>query len=395
MAKGIQAFSGERLEEARLARGLTQTSLAQLVDRDSSTISAWEGGRQNPDWDSVARIANALRVRPSLFLREFGGQPAAYFFRSNASVTLGLQKKSKARLKWAQSVASELVEWIDFPEVDFPALDTLNHRMIDDRLIEEAAVVAREHWGLGRGPIDDTIGVLENAGALVVKEELGGVKMDGVSVWCSIERRPYVLLASDKASAVRSRFDAAHELAHLVLHKNVREDDLNRIEHAELERQAHKFASAFLLPAQSFANDVTRLDLDSFVSLKSKWRVSISAMVMRCHQLDFISDAYKEKLFKYMSARGWRKSEPLDDLLPIEQPSSLASAIKLVIEAGRYSREQFCELVGLEPGDIESLASLPKGYLRQEAAPVVKLKGEEGGISSEGTGVVLPFKPKL
>ena len=387
MSKGIRDFSGARLEEARTARGLTQTSLAQLLGRDSSTVSAWETGRQRPDWDAVQQVATALAVRPALLLRDLGQAQSSYFYRSTASVTLALQKKARARLRWAEALTDELLEWIDFPDLDLPNLDVPPFASITDEFIEATAIECRTHWSLGFGPVPDVIGVLENAGAVVVKEELGGVKMDGVSVWSGEDHcRPFVLLSEDKASAVRSRFDAAHELGHLVLHKAVDSEALKPAEHQELERQAHRFAAAFLLPAEGFVRDVDRLDLDHFVALKPKWRTSIAAMLMRCSQLEWISDAYKERCFKYLSARGWRRAEPLDDSISAEKPTALSAAIKLLIEAGKYTRGDLCDRVGLEPGDIESISGLPRGYLTREAAPVVRLR--DFGSSSEHDKVV-------
>ncbi|HEV7228744.1 XRE family transcriptional regulator [Brevundimonas sp.] len=373
MARGIATFNGARLEEARLARGLTQTSLAQMVGRDSSTVSAWETGRQNPDWDAVSKLCAALSVRATLF-SQAGSCPEQHFFRSNASITIGLQKKSKSRLRWAELLKEFLSEWVDFARVDFPALDMGDLGQIDDAGIESAAAACREHWGLGFGPIADMVAVLENAGAIVVREELGGAKMDGVSAWSIDCRRPFVLLSADKASAARSRFDAAHELGHLVMHQGIQPLSLNRAQYAELESQAHKFASAFLLPAESFAKDLYSLDLDHFVSLKRKWRVSVAGMIMRAAALGVVEPEYKARLFKYLSARGWRKAEPLDDDLKPELPVALAEAVKICIEGKVLTREEILDGVGLEPGDLELLASLPRGYLRQEAAPVVRLK---------------------
>lgn len=373
MARGITTFNGIRLEEARLARGLTQTSLAQMIGKDSSTVSAWETGRQNPDWESVSRLCGALSVRATLFDHS-GEAPGDHFFRSNASITVGLQKKSKSRLRWAELYEEFLSEWVEFARVDFPVLDIGSLAQIDDRAIENAAAACREHWGLGLGPIPDVVAVLENAGAIVVREELGGAKMDGVSAWSSDCRRPFVLLSADKAAAVRSRFDAAHELGHLVMHRGVQPLGLNRAEYAEMEAQAHKFASAFLLPAETFARDIHSLDLDHFVSLKRKWRVSVAGMIMRAAALGELEQEYKERLFKYLSARGWRKAEPLDDELKPETPVALAEATKICIESKVVRREEILDGVGLEAADLESLAALPRAYLKQEAAPVVKLR---------------------
>jgi len=158
------------------------------------------------------------------------------------------------------------------------------------------------------------------------------------------------------------------------MHRGVKPALLNKAEYAEMERQAHKFASAFLLPAETFARDISRLELEHFVSLKRKWRVSIAGMIMRASSLGAFGEEYKERLFKYLSARGWRKAEPLDDEIPFEIPVALAEAVKLGIESKAFTRQEIVDGTGLEAADLESLAALPRGYLRQEAAPVVRLR---------------------
>lgn len=51
---------------------------------------------------------------------------------------------------------------------------------------------------------------------------------------------PVVVLGADKNDRARSRFDGAHELAHLVLHG----EQIWGVK--EVETQAHQFAAAFL-----------------------------------------------------------------------------------------------------------------------------------------------------
>lgn len=94
--------------------------------------------------------------------------------------------------------------------------------------------------------------------------------IEGLSAWSSELQRPYVLLSSDKGNGFRSQFDLAHELGHLVLHKGIeRSTDPQR--YKLMEDQAHRFAGAFLLPAETFAADVkTPVTLDSLLLLKQR-----------------------------------------------------------------------------------------------------------------------------
>jgi uncharacterized protein DUF955 len=55
----------------------------------------------------------------------------------------------------------------------------------------------------------------------------------------------------------------------------------------EVERQAHFFAAAFLMPAEEIAHELpTRADWQELFDLKRKWQVSLGALLMRARALD-------------------------------------------------------------------------------------------------------------
>lgn len=91
--------------------------------------------------------------------------------------------------------------------------------------------------------------------------------MDGISSWYS--SRPFAFIATDKANGIRNRFDAAHELGHIILHRNIDEQSFKE-NYKEVERQADLFAGSFLLPAESFSLDVSWPTLDNLLILKQK-----------------------------------------------------------------------------------------------------------------------------
>ncbi len=394
MRSGTPGFRAERLVEARDSRGLTQVALAELINRTSSSISRWEGGGQSPEPEALEALARALNVPVAFFLRpppDHG--PAPMFFRSMASTTQSWRKRTQARLRWAQDIALNLQEWVDLPEVNVPRLDVTDHREIRDEDIERMATECRRAWGLGTGPIADVLLVLENAGIVVVKEEVGTAKMDGLSNWSAVDNRPYVLIARDKNTCVRSRMDAAHELGHLVLHHSLKPKALNNsADFKEIEIQAFDFAGAFLMPAESFSAEIWSPSLNAFVALKERWKASIGAMIMRCAKLNMLSEEYQRRLWKYYSARGWRKSEPLDDVLEPEHPRLLSRSVRLLVEEKVRTRETLLSDFRLHGADIEALCGLPRGYMTTEPADVVPLpKLKRSARSSESGGTVVPF----
>lgn len=394
MRNGTPGFQPERLVEARDSRGLTQVALADLMNRTSSSVSRWEAGDQSPEPEALEALAKALNLPVAFFLRARPGHgPAPMFFRSMATTTQAVRKRTQARLRWAQDISLDLQEWVDLPSPNVPEIGVQDHRSLRDEDIEAIANECRTRWSLGNGPIADVLLVLENTGVVVVKEEVGTAKMDGVSNWSMADGRPYALIALDKATSVRSRMDAAHELGHLVLHRHLSPKALNSAaDFKELERQAFYFAGAFLMPAESFAAEVWSPSLNALVAMKERWRVSVGGMLMRCSALGMMTEEAEQRLWKYYSARGWRKGEPLDDTLKAEAPRLLARSVRLLIDEGVRSRAALLSDFRLSAPDVESLCGLPRGYMSGEAAEVVAMPTLKRSAEADGQGNVVPFR---
>ena len=99
------------------------------------------------------------------------------------------------------------------------------------------------------------IRLVENQGGIVARDQLGAESLDGLSRTPASNGRPLILIGTDKGSPVRWRFDVAHELGHVLLHSSLRFSALRSEDVKLVERQAHRFAAAFLLPLDAFAED--------------------------------------------------------------------------------------------------------------------------------------------
>ena len=53
---------GEKIMQARKAKGLTQDALAQMVNVSRQTVSHWENGRALPDVTTAAQLSKVLDV---------------------------------------------------------------------------------------------------------------------------------------------------------------------------------------------------------------------------------------------------------------------------------------------------------------------------------------------
>jgi Zn-dependent peptidase ImmA (M78 family)/DNA-binding transcriptional regulator YdaS (Cro superfamily) len=396
MTRGINGFVPERLLQVLAARRLSQVQLAAMVGVSPPTVSKWRSGQQAPEAETLARLASVVNVSPEWFTRPLPPKPSAPLFRSAAAAHAAARVMLEARLEWAQEMALRLGELADFPAVRLPSCKFRSLDQIGETDIEAAALDCRDLWRLGRGPIPNVALALENAGIILVREETGVAQIEGLSAWSDSLQRPFVFLAADKDNGFRSRFDGGHELGHLVLHRHIPRAT-EREQHNEMEKQAHRFAGAFLLPAESFSAEIrTPVTLDSLLLLKQRWGVSVGAMLMRLAALGIIDEDEKMSLFKRRSARWGARAEPGDGARAPEQPRLLRRTIDLLVSSGVMPLEGVQQYLGISSRDIVMLAGMPDRYFEGpgDVVDLTKLKprGEQSATQSGGaTGTVLPF----
>ncbi len=175
------------------------------------------------------------------------------------------------------------------------------------------------------------VALLESHGVVTARFRFQASKVDAFSM--PFTNRSIVVLGADKGHRDRSRFDAAHELGHLVLLRWVQPGE--RL----WEWEAHRFAAAFLMPADDIAPLLpTKPDWRRLLELKATWHVSLAALLMRAKILGVMSDTAYLSGIKAMSAKGWRKDEP-GDLGPPESPRLLAAAIRAAAQNGTTLQE--------------------------------------------------------
>lgn len=352
---------------------MTMAVLGELVGKSASAISHYENARHVPTMDVLVEIAQALRVPPEFFFappRPPTEGPT--FFRSMSAATERSRRRADRRVDWAWDLLRFVDDRIELPTVAVPPAPQIHWEALTREDIELRASALRQHWELGSGPLSNVVWLAEEAGFVLVRDKIGNSKLDAHHRWCS--GRPVIVLNTDKESAVRSRFDCAHEIGHADMHRGVPKEDLRSGDLLKrVEKQANWFAAAFLLPAETFAQELGSVTLDGLLQMKLRWRVSVAALIQRCVTLDIIGQKTAQRLWKGRSARGWTKREPLDDEIFPEQPRLLASAITLSLSHGLASRQSLIAETGLPRGDIEKLAGLGNGFLDDEPTRVYNI----------------------
>lgn len=399
MKVGSPGFIGARLREARQARGYSATALADILGVSRSAMSHYERGEQTPRPDVMRNISRVLDLPPQFFWRlpELERE-RKLFFRSMEATTAAARLRAERRYGWLEQVIRYAQEYVNFPRINFPQFEIPKDPVqISAELIEEVATKTRRFWKLGDGAISNVVWLLENNGAIISRTRLEAATLDAFSEWYETEGRPYFILGADKDVAVRSRFDAAHELGHIILHRHIDKTCITRKADFKLiEQQAHRFAGAFLLPAQSFSNDFFSPTLDTFQALKPRWGASMQFMLHRAQELRLISDAQAQRLWANCARRGWRLREPLDDEIPVEEPRLLRRSFEMLINEEVQTRAEILSALPYSPRDIEDLTGLPIFFLEEINVPIsLKSFGEERSSSApshEKWGQVVEFR---
>ncbi|BBN93865.1 MULTISPECIES: XRE family transcriptional regulator [Deinococcus] len=366
---GSQVFNGERLRQAREAQGLTATTLAERIGKSKQAISRYENGVDLPSGEVILALAAALEQPVQFFSDPFraDAHQSITFYRRLKRVTGPELRRANAWRSWLEDFTLFLEEYVAFPKEDVPDSFSFraNYDLLDLNIIDSIALDLRRHWRLGIAPIEHLTRTVERHGFLVSRFDVGADDIDAYS-FRARNGRGVIALNDYKVNHFRSRFDLAHELGHLLLHGDVKQKDLDDAQKYErLERQAHRFAAALLLPAEPLLADVYSLDLDALLLLKQKWGVSIGAILYRLMDLDIISRDDHERLRRSMSRRGWIKREPLDFSTDPEDTSALRQAVNTLIQDADFAKNDIPHDLVRSPETVRRLANLHVHFFKE------------------------------
>jgi len=339
-------FDCERLTLARRLRGLRKNQLAQAVGTTPRAIGRYEAGAQTPDDPTIRRLAVALGVPVAFF--QAGRSPVPLdgaHFRSLRSTTQIERDQALAYGRIAADVVAVLEALVDFPAVDLPEYPVPPDEIAGDGPVE-AARLARKALMDAAGPVPHVVRLLEAHGVLVLVLPRAAERVDAFSV--DVHPRPMVFFNPAKGDYWRNRFDAAHELGHLIMHADAEPGE------KVVEDQAHRFAAEFLMPADDIAGELpARPDWGRLAELKEQWGVSMAALLYRARTLGVMTETVYRNAMGAMAARGWRRSEP-GPARPLEQPTMLTRAIEIAAGAGT-DRDDVAERARVTRADLDAL----------------------------------------
>lgn len=333
-------FNHRRLVLARKRRKMTARALAAAVGVSPITVSRLENGANEPEDQTLQALARALAYPAEFFCEpDFDELPAeAASFRSLKAMTA---RERDAALS-AGAIAYIFNDWVserfNLPSPDVPNLGP-------DATPEAAAQFVRTQWGLGQQPVGNITKLLEAKGVRIFSLNEDTKNVDAFSCWRGDQ--PYIFLNTFK-STERSRFDAAHELGHLVMHRHGAPQ-----ESRQAEAEADQFASNFLMPHDDVSSRLRYVtSLDELIHAKKRWGVSVAALNYRLHKMGMVSEWQNRSFNIEISSRGYRRNEP--DGLPPET-SVVWPQVLSELWSDRVTREHIAVALHLPTDELSGL----------------------------------------
>lgn len=354
----------DALEVARLRNRLTKNAFAEKLGISSR---------------DMRRMREKKEVSPEFIslVSEVTGFPAEFFsidddlsispptFRQQATLSARERDAGEAAAKLAKLFWSQVDKEYSLPAPDVPDYSSGDYYFPEgiDRATYAASLL-REEWGLGTEPVGNLVALLERHGIRVLSlSEQNTRGLSAFTFWGENET-PYIYL-NMVGSMERSRFDAAHELGHLVLHRHHDSGDV------AVEQEADRFASAFLIPRADLLRHKVYPTIANIRRNKKRWNVSVAALVRAYRDCGLIDDNRYKYLNIELSRSGWRKNEP--DRAPWET-SGVWAAIRKDLWAKRETVKDLAERAFIPADDALTFTSFGEKNTEAHQSPTVGAK---------------------
>lgn len=352
-----ERINPEMIVLARQSRYLNQRELAKLLNIPQGKLSKIETGLIGVSDDVLQGLEKVLKYPREFFFqtgRVYAGDIG--FYRKHKTLPAKTLNGIVAEMNIRRVHFEKLLKSAEINRLEIPTLDPDEHGNP-----EEIAGVIRQVLRLPRGPVENLTKVLEDAGVAVCLCPVPSRKFAGVRV---LTETPYhLVLMNESLPCDRWRYTLAHELGHIVMHQ---------LPNPNMEREADRFASEFLMPAHDIKAELYDIRLERLAALKRYWKVSMGALLQRALHLDKVTPNQHRYLWSQMSAAGYRLKEPPELDPPKEHPSLLSEMVDVYLTELGYTVQELSQWLTLQ---IEEFCAL---YLPKQSNHPLRLLNSTG-----------------
>lgn len=345
---------GNKLRVARSASGLSLRALADAMNGivSAQAIGKYERNEDMPSSRVLIALARTLDVSEEYLLSEDEIALEGVDFRKKIGTSAREEAILEARAIHMLERYLALEDLLQLRSVTWEQPRSVPYPVADIRDAEDAARSVRDDWGLGNDPIPQLAELLEERGIKVLSLDLDDVDGLAAKVRRKDRTAARVIVVKRSTWSERKRFNLAHELGHMVIAPSQGIDE---------EKAAHRFAGAFLVPADVLRAEVgahrSSISIGELVALKERFGVSIQALAYRCKDLGIINQAAFARLFKIFSERGWRKApfaEPATMKPELEEPKRFDRLCYRALAEGVIGESRAAELLGISVRELDA-----------------------------------------
>lgn len=302
IVKRIDRNLARRLRDARQETGLSARAVAALMPKrvavSYGAITAYERGTTVPPVDVLAALADVYRRPINWFLDSRESLTAFQFRNLGSRVPVSELRQFEALAgKWAEAYA-KLRRHLNVSSARRE--DTISE--VSKSSPADLATSIRGQWGLKDDqPIHNTVAVLEDSFAALALELRASFGIDGAA---ARRGQDAVVVFNPLVNNDRLRMNVAHEIAHLLVHRN---GDTNG---PAFDKFAYTFAMNLLIPESQLHAAFKGKSFLQLIQYKERFGVSLAAMIYRAEQLKIINTTTARMLWTDMARRGWKNNEP-------------------------------------------------------------------------------------
>jgi Zn-dependent peptidase ImmA (M78 family)/transcriptional regulator with XRE-family HTH domain len=341
----MSAINIERIKLARESRGYSQSTLAKEMKSASQVLlSKIEKGLSNVTDDVFNELVSILGYPEEFFYKKHNVYPLKHFyFRKNLGMSMTKARLLESQINILSGQICDLLDALEV-EIDLPYTDLHKTGLSPEQFAHQV----RDYFNLPKGPVKDVIKVIEQQGVIIHFYDFSSdLKISGVSYITPVGV-PVMIINKNMPNS-RKVFTIVHELGHILMHfkGGIISEERN------VENEADRFASSFLMPSSEIKSSLYYLTDEKLGDLKRYWKVSIQALLFKAKDTGALTpDQYRRWVTK-ISYYGWRKQEPLE--FEISEPKLLYKMLRLHFEELQYSKKELCEMFGLSTFEFDRI----------------------------------------
>lgn len=271
----------------RKGLNISQDRLAERVGMSRQTIINYEKAQTLPDSKSLSLLAKHLGVRLDDLLRPVDRLPQTtsnFCFRAHSTFTKKPQFATYIQNLLTTYTALETA--VGLPPYA-PETTPCHQVQGDEHRIQQIAKSFRTRLGFGDAPIQNLFEAVEEIGLKVLRLPIAQDDFFGVSA-CSATQGAFVLINTHNISIERQLFTLAHEIGHLIFHRDEYQDQLLASTDKDIEKAreavANYFASHLLVSQVAFEQARHNMQ-DDLLRLKAYFRVSYATILKRFDEI--------------------------------------------------------------------------------------------------------------